>query len=145
MLDKINEEGISVLVDNFYEKVRKDDILSDVFNTVIKDWDSHLIKLKNFWGSVLLGADSYFGNPFMKHMGLKTQSTNLDLDNKVTLENGSKINTPITKEHFKVWLELFEETCKEVFVESEAEKIIQKANMIAKSLQMGMFMDTMKV
>lgn len=137
MLEKINEEGISTLVDTFYERVRKDKLLSDVFNTIIQDWDTHLIKIKNFWNSVLLGAETYSGNPFMKHMGLKTRST----DNKAILENGHRINFPITQEHFRVWLELFDKTAKEIFVESEVEKIMQKANIIAKSLQMGMFID----
>ena len=139
MLEKINEEGISKLVDTFYEKVRKDKLLSDVFNTVIKDWDTHLIKIKNFWNSVLLGTETYYGSPFMKHMDLKTKSINLD--NKVILENGHKINASITSEHFKVWLELFDKTAKEIFLEEEVEKIMLKANMIAKSLQRGMFME----
>ena len=48
MLEQINEEGILKLVDIFYAKVRKDEVLGDVFNTVIKDWDTHLIKIKDF-------------------------------------------------------------------------------------------------
>ena len=32
-----NIEDIKHLVDSFYDKVRKDDMLVDIFNTVIKD------------------------------------------------------------------------------------------------------------
>ena len=137
MLEQINEEGILKLVDIFYAKVRKDEVLGDVFNTVIKDWDTHLIKIKDFWNSLLLGTKTYSGNPFMKHMALKTKATTVD--NKVILENGHTINSSITGEHFQAWLDLFNKTAKEIFVEAEAQKISEKAKMIAKSLQMGMF------
>ena len=123
MLETINEAGISTLVDTFYKKVRKDKLLSDVFNTVIQDWDTHLIKIKDFWNSLLLGTKTYSGNPFMKHMGLKTKS--ISVDNKVILENGHHIHASITREHFKAWLELFNQTAKEIFVEEEAEKIMK--------------------
>ena len=139
LLEQINEEGISTLVDTFYKKVRKDVLLGDVFNTVIKDWDTHLVKIKDFWNSLLLGTKTYSGNPFMKHMGLKTKE--ISVDNKVILENGHTINSSITIEHFKAWLDLFNKTAKEIFVESEANKIMEKANMIGKSLQKGMFVE----
>lgn len=45
----ITEDNIKILVDNFYQKVGQDELLSPIFNNVIQDWQPHLNKMYNFW------------------------------------------------------------------------------------------------
>ena len=47
MAQPLNEESISTLVDTFYARVRKDDLIGPVFNRVVADWPEHLAKLKD--------------------------------------------------------------------------------------------------
>ncbi|MEO6981493.1 MAG: group III truncated hemoglobin [Edaphobacter sp.] len=108
------EEEISNLVDRFYAKVRRDDLIGPIFNAMIDDWPFHLAKLKSFWTSVMLGAGTYKGNPMMVHMQL-----------------------PLDPEHFHRWLTLFAETANEVMVPEHANLIIQKSHFIGQNFQAG--------
>lgn len=88
------EEDIKSLVDDFYEKVRKDEVLEPIFNTVIKDnWDEHLQVMVDFWSSMLLYSRKYLKDPFPKHHVLELE--------------------PI---HFERWLQLFNETVDKKFI-----------------------------
>ena len=50
-----NLEDIKLLVDGFYYSVRKDELLSPIFNEIIGDkWPEHLEKMYRFWQSILL-------------------------------------------------------------------------------------------
>lgn len=82
-------EDIKKLVDEFYGKVRKDELLGPIFEEKIGDnWDHHLDKMYRFWQTVLLNeGKTYFGNPFMKHAPL-----------------------PIFQDHFHQWLSYWQET-----------------------------------
>jgi hemoglobin len=100
---------IEFLVDTFYEKVKADSLLSPVFAHV--DWVTHLPIMYNFWSSMMLGDQSYQGNPFQKHVGL-----------------------PLSTEHFKRWLALFTETVDSNFTGDRALEIKSRASNIA-----GMF------
>ncbi|MDG1262954.1 MAG: group III truncated hemoglobin [Flavobacteriales bacterium] len=69
--DLENEEDIKLLVNTFYEKVGKDELIGYLFNDVAKvHSESHLPKMVRFWSSVLLGAAEYKGNPMQKHVEL---------------------------------------------------------------------------
>jgi hemoglobin len=94
------------LVDSFYDKVRRDELIGPVFSHV--DWPAHLPTMYNFWASMMLGEMSYRGNPFQKHVRLA-----------------------IGREHFTRWLELFEETVDEHFTGPRASEIKQRAQSIA--------------
>lgn len=86
-------DDIKLLVDAFYNKVRQDELIGPLFNSVIQDrWPTHLIKMYSFWQTVLLGENSYYGNPFMAHA-----------------------NLPLEKVHFERWIELFYQTLDEHF------------------------------
>ena len=37
-----NLADITLLVNTFYDQIRKDKLLAPVFNAIIKDWDPHL-------------------------------------------------------------------------------------------------------
>lgn len=111
--DIITEEDIKHLVDSFYAKVNKDDLLSPVFNDEAKiDWDHHMPKMYKFWGSMLIGTANYQGQPFPPHMKLS-----------------------ITPQHFSRWIELFVGTVNELYEGKTAELAIYKANNIATVFQ----------
>lgn len=104
-----SRKNIIQIVDSFYEKVRKDDLIGPIFNETAKvDWDEHLPKLYNFWEDLLFGTDNYKGRPFPPHTQL-----NLKL------------------EHFERWLDLFTTTVDEKFEGLKAEEMKARARRIA--------------
>src|SRR5688500_13422400 len=69
--DIITLEDIKTLVDAFYEKVKKDELLAPIFNERIQDrWPQHLKKMYAFWQTVLLDERTYVGSPFPPHAQL---------------------------------------------------------------------------
>lgn len=111
--DITNREDIKLLVDRFYDKVQRDELIGPVFSHV--NWPHHLPIMYNFWSSMMLGDQSYRGNPFQKHLPL-----------------------PIKPPHFERWLELFRETVHENFEGEKAGEIITRAESIASIFQMRM-------
>jgi hemoglobin len=111
--DHVTEEGICLLVDAFYAKVREDPELGPVFARAISDWDKHLTKMYSFWSSVMLMTGRYKGNPMMKHLVLPD----------------------IRPEMFARWLALFDETCTELFDDDVSDVFRMKAERIAESLK----------
>ncbi len=97
---------IELMVNQFYNKVNQDALLAQMFSHV--DWLHHLPIMYNFWSSMLLGDQSYQGNPFQKHIHLAINST-----------------------HFNRWLELFTQTVDENFVGFKAEEMKSRAQSIA--------------
>lgn len=92
--DIITLDDIKLLVDEFYARIRQDEILADIFNDVIQDrWPEHLERMYTFWQTVLLDEHTYNGAPFMKHR-----------------------NLPVAAEHFNRWLQLFFETVNDLFI-----------------------------
>ncbi len=110
MQDLTTCDDIIILVDQFYNHVRKDSILRDKFAHV--DWSNHLPTMYKFWASMLLGEQSYQGNPFQKHMTLSLQSI-----------------------HFNRWLELFHQTIDENFSGEKAIEAKARAQSIARVWQ----------
>ena len=102
-----NSDDVRLLIDRFYAKVKKDQLLAPVFQVRIPteaDWPEHMEILYQFWDSVLFGISAFRGNPFPKHMGLG-----------------------INAAHFDRWIELFHATIDELFVGKIAEEAKQKA------------------
>jgi len=99
-------EDIILLVNNFYEKVKQDDLLSPLFAHV--NWPAHLPIMYNFWSSMLLVEQNYQGNPFQKHVGLA-----------------------INASHFDRWLKLFHETVDENFTGDKASEVKERSRSIA--------------
>ena len=110
----IDETMIAALVDAFYDKVRADPLLGPVFASRITDWAPHLEQMRLFWSSVALMSGVYHGRPMPKHLPL-----------------------PIDATHFDRWLELFEQTAREVCPPAAAEHFIERAHRIALSLELG--------
>ena len=101
-------EDIRLFVNEFYGKVREDELVGPVFANVITNWQPHLEKMYAFWNAVLFGAPGFKGNPFAKHAPL-----------------------PIAPEHFGRWLELFAETIDANFTGPMAEETKQRAGLMA--------------
>lgn len=114
-----SREEVSLLVHTFYAKIRKDDFLGPIFNGIIKDWDSHLELLTDFWETNLLYKRKYFGNPMNAHV-------------HVDKEVGGTIN----EKHFGAWLNLWFQTIEELF--DPQDEIAQIAKNRARS--MGTFL-----
>lgn len=117
-----DEAEIALLVRRFYTRIRADTVLGPIFNDVIGDnWEPHLLKMIDFWSSVMLTTGRYKGQPMRAHLKLKQ----------------------VTPEHFERWLKLFRETADEVCAPETADRFVEKAGRIAESLQLGMFFKPM--
>ena len=108
-----NRQDIQLLVDAFYTKVQADDLLGPVFKHV--DWPHHLPIMYDFWSSMLLGDQTYRGNPLQKHLPLAIQP-----------------------KHFNQWLKLFHETVDEHFSGEKAEEVKSRSTSIAGIFQVRM-------
>lgn len=107
------------LIDPFYRRVRKDPVLGPIFEgrigTSDEEWTHHLAKIENFWANVMLRERVYFGNPMQMHLAIPE----------------------ISRAHFAIWLDLFEETAKEVLSPTKATAFDSIARRIGASLAMG--------
>ena len=64
MKDIETREDIIQMVNTFYSRVQKDELLGPIFNGKIQDrWETHLNTMYNFWSNILLGDNSYHGRP----------------------------------------------------------------------------------
>ncbi|RYG16028.1 MAG: group III truncated hemoglobin, partial [Chitinophagaceae bacterium] len=111
--DIINLEDVKLLVDDFYGRVRDNELLSPIFNGVIGErWPVHLEKMYGFWQTLLLDVQAYSGSPFLKHAKL-----------------------PIEKEHFDTWMRLFTETIDSHFTGAKAEEAKWRAAKMSEMFQ----------
>ena len=110
----ITETMIERLVHAFYDKVRADAVLGPVFDARIQDWGPHLQQMCAFWSSVALMTGRYHGTPMVKHAPL-----------------------PVDAAHFDRWLELFEQTAREVCPGEAEAHFVERARRIATSLELG--------
>ena len=112
-----NSGDIRILIDKFYKRVVKDDLIGYFFTTIIKlDWEVHIPVMNDFWGGILLGERNYKGNPMLKHIKLNE------------LERLDEI-------HFDRWLFLWETTIRENFRGITAEEAIRRARQIAELMK----------
>ena len=86
-------DNIKLMVNSFYAKIRKDELLGPIFNERIGDrWPEHLEKMYRFWQTILLGEQTYYGSPFSPHATM-----------------------PVESEHFEHWIEIFKTNLDEHF------------------------------
>jgi hemoglobin len=114
----ITEAMIHTLVHAFYAKIRTDPALGPIFNRVIAEaeWPPHLAKMCDFWSSVTLMSGRFKGSPMQAHLRIGD----------------------LRPTHFARWLHLFEQTAREVCPPEAAAIFVEKSQMIARSLQMGL-------
>jgi hemoglobin len=114
----MRDTDLKIVVDLFYDKVRRDSILGPLFNHAVADWPEHLEKLHAFWSSVMLTSGRYKGSPMAAH-----------------LRHAGAIEPPM----FDRWLQLWRETAREHLAPADAAAIIAKAERIAESLKLALF------
>ena len=108
---------IELLMHTFYERLLTDERISYIFTDVARlDIKTHIPVIADFWESVLLNKNIYHNNPMKIHM---------DLNEK----------TPLTKEHFNVWLTHFTTTVDELFEGDVAITAKQRAMSVANLMQ----------
>ena len=116
MITAIDEAALAKLVDQFYARVRADELIGPLFNDAIDDWDGHLGKLQAFWSSVMLTSGRYKGQPLQAH-----------------IKHGSRIHAA----SFERWLALWGDVTDELFEPGIAVLFQEKAARIAESLGLG--------
>lgn len=113
--DLCTEDEITRLVHDFYARVRDDAVLGPIFDAHIRDWDTHLAKMVDFWSSALRGTARFRGTPMPKHIALPGLSAQL----------------------FGRWLTLFGQTTAAIPNEPMRERANELAQRIAESLWYG--------
>ncbi|MCE7054893.1 group III truncated hemoglobin [Algoriphagus sp. AGSA1] len=116
-----SRKEVDFLVRRFYDQVRKHDTLGPIFNGVVKDWDTHLIHLSDFWEMILLqtgpGAGKF--NPVKVH-----RQVDAEVDNS------------IEQAHFGNWLKLWFGTIDRYFEGEVADYAKEHARRMAHMLFM---------
>lgn len=102
MNDIHNKQDVELLVDQFYDRVLKDELLAPFFRRL--NFSAHLPKMVHFWSFVLLDEPGYTTNVTEKHA-----------------------NMPLNKELFDRWVSLFSETVDSLFVGEKANLAKQRA------------------
>lgn len=118
--ETLDEAMIRAVVDAFYARARRDDVIGPVFNRVIPEehWPAHLSLIADFWSSMLLGSGRYGGRPMPKHMAIP------ELDDA----------------HFMRWLRLFRQTVEELCPPDIAALFIERSERIGNSFRMNIYM-----
>lgn len=112
-----SRNDIEFLIESFYEKVRRDDVIGFIFNDVAKvNWEHHTPVICDFWENILFQTKSYTGNTMLTHIKLHALS-------------------PLTTTHFDRWKKLFTETVNEHFDGDKALLAKQRAISIATMMQ----------
>lgn len=116
----LDEALIRRVVDTFYARARRDDVIGPIFNGVIPEdrWPAHLATIADFWSSMLLGTGRYGGRPMPRHMAIP--------------ELGDA--------HFMRWLRLFRETVDELCPPDIAAIFIERSERIGNSFRMNIAM-----
>ena len=121
-----NRDDVFLLVNKFYAKVRKNELLGPIFYKSVNDWDAHIQHLTTFWESSLFMTRKlehhYKGNPLEVHV-------------KVDKEN----ENAITELHFGIWLNLWIATLDESYEGENAENAKRRARKMATFMYMNIF------
>lgn len=113
MRDIETKEDVADLVSKFYIKVVPDPVIGHFFTEVVKlSWEKHIPLIVDFWSGILLGQSTQQTNVMEAH---------LKLHQKQKLE----------QDHFDRWLELWEQTVRELFAGPKAKEAIDRAQSIA--------------
>jgi len=117
-------EDIFKLVSNFYQLIRKDDLLGPIFNMHLSNdqWPKHIEKLTDFWVTTLLGQACFKGNPSKAHI-------TVDAGMKHTME----------QVHFGTWLQLWFTTIDSLYEGDLAQRAKDSARKMSTGLYLNVF------
>jgi hemoglobin len=108
-----NKEDIALLVNEFYGKVLKNDLLKPFFARL--DFGIHKPKMVSFWAFALLDEAGYSTDVMQKHASISLKS-----------------------EHFEKWLSLFNATVDNLFEGEKAAMAKQRAAVIGWTMESKM-------
>ena len=112
-----DRNDVELLINNFYQKVRKDETLGFIFDDIAKvDWENHMPIMYDFWENIIFHNGKYKRDAMQPH---------LDLNQKI----------PLTKVHFDQWLLIFKDTVDELFEGENAHNAKTRAISIATMIQ----------
>lgn len=115
-VDIKNRDDLMRLLENFYLTAMHDEKIGFFFTKVVKlDLTAHLPVIVDFWEKVLFGKPVYYNNPLAVHQKMHAQS-------------------PLLKEHFERWVEIFSNTVDKLFAGEFADTAKMRAGIIAQSL-----------
>lgn len=116
--DITSRKDIELLVNEFYKKVKDDELIGFIFTDVAKvNWEKHLAVMYDFFENMLFYTGPYTGNPMELHKHV----------NKLY---------PLTEVHFKRWNQLFGKTVDELFKGEIANLVKTRALSISAVMQM---------
>lgn len=104
-MDIQTKEDIEKLIETFYGKVFKDELLAPFFEGM--DFEAHKPQMVHFWSFVLISVPGYKTNVTEKHLHM-----------------------PLKPEHFDRWIHYFKETVDQLFEGETAELAKQRAEMV---------------
>lgn len=111
------QEDIQLMVDTFYSKAMKSELIGHFFTEVVQlNMEQHMPKMYSFWNDILLGTKTYQGNPMVKHFALNKLAA---------LEN----------QHFEEWKQLWKTNIDLHFEGAKAEEAKTRAISIAAIMQ----------
>ena len=113
MTDISTKDDVSQLVNYFYSKVLKDEILAPFFRDL--DFERHLPKMIHFWTFALLDEPGYTTNVVEKHLHMSLKEV-----------------------HFERWLSLFNESVDALFFGELANQTKQRAMLIGWTIKSKM-------
>jgi hemoglobin len=100
-----SKEDVELLIETFYQKLVKDELVSHFFSKL--DLKEHLPRVVQFWSFILLDEVGYSANMMEKHAKLDLNEASFDR-----------------------WLKLFHETVDQFFVGEKADLAKQRATLI---------------
>jgi hemoglobin len=112
-----NRADLELLLTEFYKIAVTDAEIGHHFAGL--DLASHLPVIVDFWEKILFGKQIYFGNPLFVHQKINEKS-------------------PLKLEHFRRWIEIFNQTIDKFFAGETSENAKLRAKMIAHSLHQRM-------
>jgi hemoglobin len=108
-----NRDDLEKMLEAFYKKVFKDDLISHFFLEVVPlNLETHIPVITDFWESVLLDGRGYRKNVMEIHLNISEKSR-------------------IEKAHLDRWVKIFSETVDEMFEGAKASLAKQRAVSIA--------------
>ncbi len=111
-----NRDDLVRLLESFYSDAILDEKIGFFFTKIVKlDLTVHLPVIVDFWEKVLFGKPVYYGDPLAVHQKINAQS-------------------PLLKEHFERWIEIFNGTVDKLFAGTLAETAKSRAEIIAQGL-----------
>jgi len=115
--DITSRSDIEKVVNKFYEKINKDELIGFFFSEVVAvNWKKHIPLMCDFWENVLFYKGSYDGDPLTIHLNIHQKH-------------------PTLPQHFERWIQLFAECVDENYTGANSEKMKAHAIGIAGVMQ----------